>query len=137
MGTMALEDRIKIICSVEVIRFYKNEFGIAVVSVDSVKEGQPKKDKFNQITIKGNMPKLVEGNPYVLVAHYVEDHRLGGQYNIISIYSAITFGKNDKVGQKKFLSSLFTPLQIENMYSALENPFDSLKNNREEDLVMV
>ena len=70
---MASENRIKIICSVETIRFYKNEFGIAVVSVDKVKEGKPKTDKFNQIIIKGTMPQLVEGNPYVLVADYVED----------------------------------------------------------------
>lgn len=134
---MASENRIKIICSVETIRFYKNEFGIAVVSVDKVKEGKPKTDKFNQIIIKGTMPQLVEGNPYVLVADYVEDPKWGGQYNIISIYSAITFNENDKVGQKKFLSTLFTPLQIENMYDALDDPFDSLKNNRAEDLVKV
>ena len=44
---MASENRIKIICSVETIRFYKNEFGIAVVSVDKVKEGKPKTDKLN------------------------------------------------------------------------------------------
>ena len=100
---MALEDRVKIICSVETIRFYKNEFGIAVVSVDSVKEGKPKTDKFNQIIIKGVMPQLVEGNPYVLVADYVEDPKWGGQYNIISIYSAITFGDNDKVGTEEIL----------------------------------
>ena len=62
---MASENRIKIICSVETIRFYKNEFGIAVVSVDKVNEGKPKTDKFNQIIIKGTMPQLVEGNPYV------------------------------------------------------------------------
>ena len=134
---MASENRIKIICSVETIRFYKNEFGIAVVSVDKVKEGKPKTDKFNQIIIKGTMPQLVEGNPYVLVADYVEDPKWGGQYNIISIYSAITFNENDKVGQKKFLSTLFTPLQIENMYVALDDPFDSLKNNKAEDLVKV
>lgn len=134
---MASENRIKIICSVERIRFYKNEFGIAVVSVDKVKEGKPKTDKFNQIIIKGTMPQLVEGNPYVLVADYVEDPKWGGQYNIISIYSAITFNENDKVGQKKFLSTLFTPLQIENMYDALDDPFDSLKNNKAEDLVKV
>ena len=134
---MALEDRIKVICSVETIRFYKNEWGIAIVSVDKVKEGKPQTDKFNQITIKGTMPQLVEGNPYVLVADYVEDPKWGGQYNIISIYSAITFGENDKVGQKKFLSTLFTPLQIENMYDALENPFESLKNGKAEDLVKV
>ena len=134
---MASENRIKIICSVETIRFYKNEFGIAVVSVDKVKEGKPKTDKFNQIIIKGTMPQLVEGNPYVLVADYVEDPKWGGQYNIISIYSAITFNENDKVGQKKFLSTLFTPLQIENMYDALDDPFDSLKNNKAVDLVKV
>lgn len=132
-----VEERIKVVCSVETIRFYKNEFGIAVVSVDKVNEGKPKTDKFNQITIKGVMPQLVEGNPYNLAADYVEDPKWGGQYNIISIYSAITFGENDKVGQKKFLSTLFTPLQIENMYEALENPYDILKKNDAMSLVKI
>lgn len=134
---MALENRIKIICSVETIRYYKNEFGIAVVSVDKIKEGKPNTDKYNQIIIKGTMPQLIEGNPYVMVGDYVEDPKWGWQYNIVSIYSAITFNSDDKVGQKKFLSSLFTPLQITNMYSVLEDPFDILKNKRVEDLVKV
>lgn len=131
------ENRIKVICSVETIRFYKDEFGIAVMSIDKVKKGTPKTDKFNQIIIKGTMPQLIVGNPYMLVADYVEDPKWGGQYNIVSIYSALTFGENDKVGQKKFLSTLFTPLQVENMYAALPDPFKSLKNNKAEDLVKV
>ena len=134
---MASENRIKIICSVEHLRYYKNGFGIASVSIDKIKEGKPKTNKYNEITIKGEMPWLNEGDSYVLAADYVEDPKWGGQYNIISIYSAITFNENDKVGQKKFLSTLFTPLQIENMYDALDDPFDSLKNNKAEDLVKV
>ena len=131
------ENRIKVICSVENIRYYKNEFGIAMVSIDSVKEGKVKTDKFNQIIIKGQMPQLVEGNPYTLTAEYVEDPKWGGQYNIISIYSTIAFDKDDKVGQKKFLSTLFTPLQIENMYSVLEDPYKTLETNDAKSLVRV
>ena len=134
---MTVKDRIKIVCSVEVIKFYKNEWGIAIVSIDKVKEGKPRTDNFNQITIKGTMPQLVIGTPYVLVADYVEDPKWGGQYDIVSIYSAITFGENDKVGQKKFLSTLFTPIQVESMYETLDDPFESLKNNNVEDLIKV
>lgn len=131
------KDKIKVVCSVEVLRYYKNEFGIALVSIDEIKEGTPKTNKNNEIVIRGTMPKLVVGNPYVLTAEYVEDPKWGGQYNIISIYSALTFGENDKVGQKKFLSTLFTPSQVENMYKVLPNPFESLKRNCAEDLVKV
>lgn len=134
---MISENRIKVICSVETIRFYKDEFGIAVVSINKVKEGKPQTDKSNQIIIKGTMPQLVIGNSYILVAEYVKDPKWGGQYNIISICSAVDFADNDIVSQKKFLSTLFTPIQIENMYDALQNPFKTLESNRAEELVKV
>lgn len=132
-----LSNRIKVICSVELIRYYKDEFGIAVVSVDKVKMGKPNSDRFGQITIKGTMPKLIVGNTYTLVADYVVDPKWGGQYNVISICSAINFSDDDKVGQKKFLSTLFTPGQIKNMYSALEDPYKILKEGNAAELVKV
>lgn len=132
-----MSDIIKITCTIERIRFYKNEWGIVDVSIDKVKEGTPKDDGFGMLVLKGCMPKLVLKNMYNVTAEHVEDPKWGDQYEIISIFSAVEFGKDDNVSQKKFLASIFTPLQIENMYKALENPFEVLKNKNAIELVKV
>ena len=92
--------KIKVICSVESVRYWKNEWGIAEISIDKIKEGEPKTDKYNHTIIKGCMPQLIIGNSYTLIADYVEDNKYGGQYNIIAIYNSITFDEQDKNGQK-------------------------------------
>ena len=111
-----MAEKIQFTCSVEKIRFFKDDWGIIIVSVDKIKQGEVKKDKFGQVILKGTMPKPVEGSMYNAIVTYAPDPQWGDQYEIISFYSAIEFGENDKVGQKKFLSSLFTPREIENMY---------------------
>ena len=120
-----MSDIIKITCTIERIRFYKNEWGIVDVSIDKVKEGTPKDDGFGMLVLKGCMPKLVLKNMYNVTAEHVEDPKWGDQYEIISIFSAVEFGKDDNVSQKRFLTSIFTPLQVENMYKALDNPFEA------------
>lgn len=125
-----MEDKniIKVTASVERVRFYKNEWGIIECSINKVKQGTPQIDRSGLVVFKGVMPKLKEKNLYNITAEYVEDEKWGGQYNIISIITALDFGTEDPEGQKKFLSSIFTPLQVTNMYEALENPFLALKN---------
>lgn len=136
MSTNEENKRIKATVSVERLRFYKNEWGIAEVSVERVKEGTLL-SKDGNIIIKGNMPRLVEGNIYTVVADYVVDKKWGEQYDIVCIYTDLTFDKSDEDSQKKFLASIFTPLQIKNMYDALENPFDVLNNGDASELVKV
>lgn len=128
---------IKMTCSIEDIRFYKEGWGIISVSADKVKQGIIQTNKYGQIILKGTMPHPKEGNMYNVTAKFLNDPKWGEQYDIISIYSAITFGENDMVGQKKFLSSLFTEKQVESMYNTLENPFETLKNNDVQKLVQV
>lgn len=102
-----------------------------------MKKGNPKVDPYNCIIIKGGMPRLIEGNSYSLTAEYVPDPKWGDQYNIISIYSLLTSNKEDKNGQQKFLLSLYTELQVHNMYKALEDPFEALQNGDAAKLVTV
>lgn len=132
-----MSDIIKITCTVERIRFYKNEWGIVDVSIDKVKEGEPKDDGFGMLVLKGNMPKLVRKDMYNVTAKYVEDPKWGDQYEIISIFNAVEFGKDDNISQKRFLASIFTPLQVSNMYEVLDNPFETLKNKDAKELVKV
>ena len=128
---------VKLTCSVERIRFYKDNFGIIVCSVDKIKEGAPRIDNYGTIIFKGNMPRPIVGNMYNITAEYVEDPNWGDQYDIICMFSAIVFEDGDKKGQKKFLSSIFTPSQIKNMYEALPDPFLTLREENVADLVQV
>lgn len=134
---MTNSNLIKISCSVEEVRYYKNEWGIAKVSVNTVKQGTPKTDAYNCLIIKGVMPPLVRGKTYFLTAEYVDDPKWGGQYNIISIYSTITLDDNSGESRKKFLLSLYTELQVKNMYDALSDPFSTLEQNDASQLVKV
>lgn len=83
------------------------------------------------------MPELKIGEKYNLVADYVLDKKWGEQYNIISIFNTIIFDENDVNSQRKFLETLFTQLQIVNMYTALDNPYVALKNKDVKQLVKV
>lgn len=128
---------IKVTCSVEAIRYYKDQFGIIMCSIDEILEGAPKLDKTGYVIFKGNMPEPVKGNMYNITAEYVEDPKYGDQYNILTMFSAIVFKENDVVGQKKFLASIFTQGQIESMYEALDNPFNVLKDGNAIELIKV
>lgn len=132
-----MEEIIKITCTVERIRYYKDSWGIILVSVDRVKDGEPKKDKDGYVVLKGQMPKVKVGDILNVTAQYVCDPKWGEQYNITSLFFAVTFDSNDKVGQKKFLLSIFTPLQVKSMYEVLDDPFETLKNKDTKALVQV
>ena len=129
--------RIKAICTVEKIIYEKDDFTIAVVHIVEVKSGKVKIDRIGNITIKGTMASLNIGGTYNLVADYKKDPKWGEQYQVIKIYNAITFEKDDKTRQKKFLASLFTPNQIEAIYEALDDPYEVFINNDIEKLVTV
>lgn len=131
------DDVIKITGTIENVRYFKEEWGIIEVSVNSVKSGKPKTNKSNRLIAKGTMPTPIEGNEYLITAAYVTHPTFGGQYDIISICQSANFETNDAKGQKKFLSALYTPQQIENMYEALDNPYDVLKNSDSQELVKV
>lgn len=130
-------NRIKASVSIEHIRFYKNNWGIAEASIEKVKQGKPILNKNGNIIIKGGMPQLIEGSIYTVVADYVVDDKWGEQYDIISIYTDLTFDASDNNSKKKFLASIFTPLQVKNMYDALEDPFATFTANDASQLVKV
>lgn len=128
---------IKITGTIENVRFYKEEWGIIDVTVNTVKSGDPKVNKFNKITAKGTMPQPIVGNEYIITAEYVTHPKWGGQYDIISICQAVNLGSGDKKEQKKFLTALYTPKQLEAMYDALDDPYEALKSNNAQELVKV
>ena len=125
---MAVNTRIEIICSVENIRFYKNGWGILVVSIDKTISGKPAVDSNNELIIKGNMPEVQSNTQYHVVADFTPDPKWGDQYTIVQIYSEIVFDKNDKGAQKRYLQALFTPKQFETLYKTLDDPYQVLED---------
>lgn len=126
----------KVKASIEGIRFFKDQWGIIVCSIDKVIKGKFIGDK-NGTVFKGNMPYPVRGLSYIIEADYVNDPKWGDQYDIKSIYSDIPVDENDKDGKLRFLRSLFTPNQIEAMYSIYDDPFSILNNEDVEKLVQI
>ena len=127
---------VKVKASVEGIRFYRDQWGIIVCSIDKVIKGDFIGDK-NGMIFKGTMPEPSLGATYIIIADYVNDLKWGEQYNIKSIYSDISFDKDDKKGRFKFLCSLFTASQIEAMYSVYDDPFAILDAEDVEKLVQI
>lgn len=136
---MAVGDKIKCTIVPETIRHYNDEWmsGIVVASVKEVQEGKPALNRFGEITLKGNMPKPKVGEPYHLTAIEVEDPKYGKQYNVEIMSGIFNFDTNDKSGQRKFLSTLFTDKQVQAMYDALPNPFESFNQGKLGDLVQI
>ena len=127
---------IKIKCTVNRIRYYKNGFGIVVVQVDEVEKGELKTDRNNTV-LKGEMPQLKEGESYNVTATFVSDPKWGDQYNINMIASAIVVTDDDTTGQRKYLESIFTVGQVDAMYEALDNPYKVLKDSNAIELCKV
>lgn len=127
---------VKVKAEIEGIRFFKDQWGIIVCSIDKVLKGEFIGD-LNAMVFKGNMPEPVLGATYIIVADYVEDPKWGRQYNIKSIYSDVSFDKNDKNGRQKFLLNLFTPSQVQAMYEVYDDPFSILDAEDVEKLVQI
>lgn len=118
------DNRVRIECTVKKILFFRDNWGIISVSIDNVLDGDLITDSENTI-LKGEMPSVREGESYKATAVYVEDSKYGGQYNIEMLTSNITLDTSDTKGQRKFLESIFSRGQVQNMYEALDNPYQA------------
>lgn len=132
---MSDDKRIKVDASVEYIPYYKDNWGIIKCSIDRVRSGK-NIYKGDLMVFKGQMPEPIKGCQYTIVADFASDPKWGDQYVIQSMYTAIEFGDDD-TGKKKYLSSLYTPYQIDCMYKALKDPFEALKKRDMESLVKI
>lgn len=140
------KEEVWIDCSirVETVRWYKAEtsFGILVVSL--VKNNtiiNPKIDKIsNTFIIKGgNMPQPKIGGIYLIRAKEVNDKKWGMQYDITNgiMTCSIVLNENDKDGQRRYLSMLFTERQVDAMYDTLKDPYKALMDENIEELCKV
>ncbi len=111
--------------------FYRNNWGIATCAI--VNNNYKEEGKY--ITIKGNMPYLIEGEYYNTVLKQVNDPKYGVQFEIQRIALDVEVTSNS--GQKTFLQKLFTEQQVKSMYDSFDNPFDLLLNKDIEKLVTI
>lgn len=129
---------IKVKASVESIRFFKNQWGIIICSIDKVIKGELEQGIHKDCcTFKGEMPEPSIGGMYIIIADYVEDPKWGGQYNIVSMFNDVSFDAYDKQGRLKFLRTLFTDAQVRAMYEVYDDPFSILEKGDSEKLVQI
>lgn len=127
---------IECVATVKKVRFYKDNFGIIICSIDNMKSGKLADTlSLSEVTFKGTMPLPIVNSAYNIKAEYVCDLKWGDQYNIISMFTAVSFDTAE--GKKEFLETIFSPLQIENMYDALEDPFTALDTRNYAELVKI
>ena len=129
---------IKMECCVETVRYYRDNWGIILVSPIKVTHGDVKVNYRGYATLKGVLPeKPCVGDHYNINAEYSPDPSWGDQYELISIFPSVVYDKTDEDSKKKFLKILFTEKQIENMYEALDDPFTALDERDYYKLVQV
>lgn len=128
---------VKAIIQIENIRFYKNEWGIILVSEKEIKSGELESNEYGEIVLKGNMNEPKIGNTYSVILEKVIDETWGLQYHLVSMVDTNSLNTDTEKGQRKFLEHIFTISQVENMYKALDNPFESFKNRKYEDLIKI
>lgn len=132
-----VDDIIKCTVEIEQIRFYKDDWGILIASVNQIKSGTPAYDRKGFITLKGTMAEPKVGNQYFLTASEVDDPTYGKQYEIKCMANIVDIDTTDKIGQKRYLLTLFTEGQVEAMYEALDDPFKTLNDEDIQSLIKV
>ena len=130
---------LKAVVEIENIRFYSRDknWGIVVCSIDKVLNGTPAFDDRKQITVKGVMAEPNIGGVYNLKGTLVNDAKWGMQYDIVSFCASVPLTTDDKTAQKKYISSLYTPREVEKMYHTLDNPYEVLYNKDTQSLVQI
>lgn len=122
---MSDEDKqIKCTVKIQKIRFYKENWGILVVSPIETEYGTIKTDKYNTMIIKGVMPEPNYQDTYTVVAKEFEDPKWGLQYDIV--YMCVYSNMDNPDNQKVFLSKILTPTQMKNLYATLDDPMKVL-----------
>lgn len=126
---------VKIECVLDCIIFPRPEemlgrsedhtFGITKWDILKVIDG---KILDNVITIKGEFTSPLEyGKNYIILAKEVYHEKYGKQYDLLYITQNVNFKNVSQ--QKNFLSSILTPLQLEEMFKTYENPIELIKSH--------
>ena len=130
-----IENQIKCTVKIKKIRYYKDNWGILLVSLLETEYGLIKTDNKNCFIIKGNMVQPNYQDTFKVIGNEIIDPKWGVQYDLI--YMCINGDLTNEDSQKIFLSKILTPIQIQNMYRILDNPMDILENENIKELTKV
>lgn len=119
----------------ERIIFHRDDWGIASCSLVEDEDVGIKVDYRGRFVIKGKMPPLQIGQEYDVKLKPIEDAQYGLQYEVM--YITIPLRSMNDEDKEVFLRRIFTEQQVANMYAALEDPFDALKEQDTIQLVQV
>ena len=130
---------LKAVVEIESVRFFNRDtnWGIVICTIDKVIEGVPALDDKKQITVKGTMAEPNAGGVYNLKGKCINDPKWGVQYDIVSFCVAVPLTTDDRAAQKKYISSLYTPREVQEMYDTLDNPYEALLNKDTKSLVKI
>lgn len=129
--------------TIQTIRFYNAEtyYSILIVKVTDIMEMDEKDIFFNpdfsrEIIVTGTVfdPKIDE--ELLIKATAVKHDAYGPQYQINSVERNFGDVKTDD-GKRRFMYRVFTELQVENLYDALDDPFEAFENADIEALLQV
>jgi len=94
--------------------------------------GTPILSKYGNFTIKGLLPAIDIDQTYKFIGEFVDDEKYGKQYVITYIGKDIDL--TSVTDQKEFLQQILSPLQIDEIYKTLENPFESIASGDTESI---
>lgn len=127
---------LKMECVIKTIRYFKDNFGIILVSPTKILAGEAQVIRDGSVVLKGEMPRPIVDKAICINADYTPDPRWGDQYTLISSYPLLSLSE-DKDSKYKFLSALYTEGQVESMYDAFDDPFDLLDKRDVDNLVQI
>lgn len=114
----------------------ENTHGIVVWNIISVLEGDPKLDKYDNITITGTYEEELDHlKTYTILAKEKIHEKYGLQYELIFIGEILNLGSIGN--QKAFLKTFLSDGQITEMYKVLENPLKTIQDHNIEELKKV
>lgn len=132
-----MSQKIKGKVRIERIRYFKNDWGIVLVSPIEMDVGEPVLDGAGWFIAKGVMIDPKEGEERQLIAEEVNDPKWGIQYDLKTFTTNAYVDEGNEESKRKYLEQIFTPLQVEALYAALKDPFTILKEHNAEELVKV
>lgn len=103
---------IKVIPTIKLMFDEENDFGIYGCNVNSDDSVKVRLNKYGNISIKGNMPKLEIGVEYNVELQEDLDSKYDGSYDVVSINREVKTLSQ----QKAFLKSILTENQVKNIY---------------------
>lgn len=129
--------RIKGTATLVNVRYYKDEWGIVLLTPVEMEEGKLELSDGVSFIAKGAMVDPQVGTDYKIIATEVNDPKWGKQYDIQLLTPNAYVDEQSTDSKRKYLETLFTEVQVDAMYEALPDPFIVLKEHNAEELVKV